>query len=75
MDSYDKPGIFPTLVNTHFFITQAQGKRISIVDVSGKILLQQLCASENEIIRVDKLQQGVYFVLIDNHSYKIIKTL
>ena len=75
-DSYDKPGIFPTLVNTHFFVTQAQGKRISIVDVSGKILLQQLCTSENETIKVDKLQQGVYFVLIDNYSYKkIVKTL
>lgn len=74
-DAIEKPVIFPTLVNTHFFVTHAQGKWISLVDVSGKVLLQQLSTSENEIIRVDKLHQGVYFVLIDNHSYKIVKTL
>lgn len=74
-EAIDKPVIFPTLVNTHFFVTHAQGKWISLVDVSGKVLSQQLSTSENEIIRVDNLQPGVYFVLIDNHSYKIVKTL
>ena len=59
----------------HIFHNSGSGKMDQIVDVSGKVLLQQLCTSENETIMVDKLQQGVYFVLIDDHSYKIVKTL
>lgn len=69
------PDVFPTLVSTHFIVTAAQGKTLRLVDVSGKVLLQKECVSEYENIRVDSLQQGVYFVLIGNQSFKIVKTL
>ncbi|OJV38047.1 MAG: hypothetical protein BGO29_08760 [Bacteroidales bacterium 36-12] len=67
--------IFPTLVSSHFNVSDSEGEMIRIIDISGKIILEQKCSSDYETIYIDNLQKGVYFVNVGNRTIKIIKTL
>lgn len=65
--------IYPTLIHNYFVIEQAAGETIRIIDVTGKIYMQYTCTTEREIVQTEHLSQGVYFVVLQNKTFKVVK--
>ncbi|GAB1415754.1 hypothetical protein MASR2M117_11600 [Paludibacter sp.] len=69
------PSIFPTLISTHFIVNNANNNTLRIIDVNGKVIIQKECESDCEIVHVESLQKGIYFIIIGNKSFKVVKTI
>ena len=65
--------VYPTFVHETLTVTNAEGLRTSITDLTGKVLLQQTIRSENEKIQIGQLQRGIYIVSVGNTNFKIVK--
>ena len=65
--------VYPTLVNETIIIENAPGQQITVIDLTGTILIQKECQSLKEQIQVGHLQRGIYIVVIGSENYKIVK--
>jgi hypothetical protein len=70
---YASARLYPTLVSSHLTIENAVGQQIRIFDLTGKLLSQQFCANEKEVIELGSFQKGIYLISIGAENYKIIK--
>lgn len=70
---YASARLYPTLVTDHLTIENAVGNQIKILDLTGKLLSQQLCLNEKEVIELGSFQKGIYLISIGAENYKIIK--
>ena len=70
---YASARLYPTLVTDHLTIENAVGNQIKILDLTGKLLSQQLCLNEKEVIELRSFQKGIYIISIGTENYKIIK--
>ncbi|MBN1181760.1 MAG: CotH kinase family protein [Bacteroidales bacterium] len=68
-----KVKIYPTLVTESFHIKGAVDASISIIDITGRIRYTGICQSEDEIINISYLQQGLYIVMVESEALKIVK--
>lgn len=65
--------VYPTLVSGYITITNANGMNVRITDLTGKIVHNEKCVSDNEIVRLGNLQRGMYIISVGNSNFKIIK--
>jgi len=65
--------IYPTLVDNYLTIENAQNKQIRIIDITGKVLMQQTCNEETKILELSHLQPGVYILTAGNEKFRFIK--
>ena len=65
--------IYPTMVEDHLTIENANQKVIRIYDLAGNMILQKLCDGDRELIQLDNLTRGVYIVALENSKFKFIK--
>lgn len=65
--------VYPTLVKDNFTITNASGMKMTVCDLTGKVLIQKQCFTNNEIIQIEHLKRGMYLLVIGNTSFKLIK--
>jgi hypothetical protein len=68
--------IFPNPASEHIFIStipkQLIGSNISIKDLNGKLLLQKLIDTNNQVIDIVNFEDGVYILEIGKYSYRIV---
>ena len=65
--------IYPTLVDNSLTIENAQNKLIRIIDLTGKVLMQQTCIDETKLLELSHLQPGVYILTAGNEKFRFIK--
>jgi hypothetical protein len=65
--------IYPTLVNETISIENAPGQQITIINLTGTVLIQKKCQSLKDQIQVGQLQRGVYILVVGTENYKIVK--
>ncbi len=65
--------IYPTLVQDNITVVNATNKTFNIIDLTGKVLYNQICQSDKEIIQTNQLPRGIYIVVIGDEKFKIIK--
>jgi len=65
--------VYPIAVNDYIIVEQALNKQVRICDLNGKALINTVCRSEKETIRLNNLQKGIYIVIVENSASKIIK--
>ena len=65
--------IYPTLVDNNLTIENAQNKQIRIIDLTGKVLMQQTCTDETKLLELSHLQPGVYILTAGNEKFRFIK--
>ena len=70
---YASARLYPTLVSANLTIENAVGQQIRVFDLTGKLLSQQLCTNEKEVIELGSLLKGIYLISIGTENYKIIK--
>lgn len=65
--------MYPNPVSNELHLNnyKTQPTEYTIVNQSGKIVLNGIC--ENGIIQMSELKAGIYFIIIDNNTAKIIK--
>ena len=65
--------VYPTLVNETINIENAQGQKITLIDLTGTVIIERNCQSFKEQIQIGQLQRGVYIVVVGAENYKIVK--
>jgi len=65
--------LYPTIVTESFTLQNASGVLLRIIDLTGKVLFQQTCQSEKEVVSTGFLQRGLYVVTVGSKTYKIVK--
>lgn len=70
---YPNPASQQVTINLTVF---NQPKKISIIDLTGKIIHTETIQSSNEVIDVSNLSKGIYFIkLIDTKGYNVVQKL
>jgi len=71
----DKAGfkVYPTVVNDYITVEHALNKQIKICDLTGRTVINTVCRSEKETVRLDNLHKGIYMVRVENSALKIVK--
>jgi hypothetical protein len=75
VDSANFMHLFPNPVSDELsihFEHELKGK-LSVLDLLGKIVLEKTITSQNEVLRVDELNAGVYFLQVNNRDRLIIQ--
>ena len=65
--------VYPTLVTETLTIENASGQLVSIIDLTGTVIIQKKCQSVKEQIPLGQLQRGVYIIVVGAENYKIVK--
>jgi hypothetical protein len=67
--------IYPNPVKGEFFISEMDSEfSIKIFDINGKLVLKRDNINSNKPIEVEKLNNGIYFILLkDNQGRSVIK--
>ena len=65
--------VYPTLVHETITIENAPGKIITLIDLTGTVIIQKKCQSFKEQLQTGQLQRGVYIVVVGTENYKIVK--
>ncbi|MCD7972539.1 MAG: CotH kinase family protein [Candidatus Azobacteroides sp.] len=65
--------IYPTTVKDYFIIENAEYKNIRIFDFTGKTVLNHFCTTDVEYVPVSTCSKGIFFVMIEDETFKIIK--
>ena len=65
--------IYPTMVDNFLTIENAQNKLIRIIDLTGKVLMQQTCNVEKMRLELSNLKPGVYILKAGNEKFRFIK--
>ena len=65
--------IYPNPTSDFFYIGKDLANEVIIFDVSGKMVLKAQQIQKGESINIQNLSSGIYFVVIDGLSYKLIK--
>ncbi|MBP8904860.1 MAG: T9SS type A sorting domain-containing protein, partial [Paludibacteraceae bacterium] len=65
--------IYPTLVENSLTIENVQNKLIRIINLTGKVMMQQTCNEETMTLELSHLQPGVYILTAGNEKFRFIK--
>ena len=65
--------IYPTLVDNSLTIENVQNKLIRIINLTGKVMMQQTCNEETMTLELSHLQPGVYILTVGNEKFRFIK--
>ena len=65
--------IYPTLVDNYLTIENVQNKLIRIINLTGKVMMQQTCNEETMTLELSHLQPGVYILTVGNEKFRFIK--
>lgn len=65
--------IYPTLVDNYLTIENVQNKLIRIINLTGKVMMQQTCNEETMTLELSHLQPGVYILTAGNEKFRFIK--
>lgn len=65
----DLPLVFPNPANDYFVIKNAENMQVSIFSFTGKIVKNIAKYSKNKVVKIQDLQQGIYFIRISNEQF------
>lgn len=65
--------IWPTIVTEGFTVRSELGARITVLDLSGRVVSQTISVQENTYVPFASFKPGMYLVRIGNHLHKILK--
>ena len=65
--------IYPTVVNDYITVEKASNEPVKVFDMAGRMLIDTVCRSDKETIRLSGLQKGIYIVTVGNSASRIIK--
>lgn len=65
--------VYPTAVTNNFNVFGAEGGKISLYDMNGKLHSQVHIAKNIENIEVSNLPKGIYIVKVNNTAKRIVK--
>ena len=68
-----KVRVYPTDVHDDLFVSGAEGKNIRISDLTGKILIDEIAWDNNHRINLRLLQRGIYLVMVEQETFRIIR--
>lgn len=76
----DVPGIetsliklYPTQVTESFTVLNADGRMVSVIDLTGKVLKRELCTSNEMTVLTGDLNRGMYIVTVGDKTFKVIR--
>ena len=65
--------MYPTLADNYLIIENAQNRLIRVIDLTGKVLMQQTCNDEKMRLELSNLKPGVYILTAGNEKFRFIK--
>ncbi len=65
--------IYPTQVTESFTVYHAEGRMVSIIDLTGKVLSREMSTSDEMTIQAGELKRGMYIVTVGDKSFKIMR--
>ena len=67
--------IYPNPASTYVQIESdnLQNKCIEILDITGKVLISSSLRGTKQSVDISDLQNGIYFIMIENQVQKLIK--
>ena len=65
--------MYPTLADNYLTIENAQNRLIRVIDLTGKVLMQQTCNDEKMRLELSNLKPGVYILTAGNEKFRFIK--
>jgi len=69
----DASGVWPTLVTDGFTVRSEPGTRITVLDLSGRVVNRITSVLEETYLPSTSLKPGLYLIRVGNHNYKIMK--
>ena len=63
--------VYPNPANRYIIVKQAQGNMLSVYDTRGTLVKQGLLTSNDEVIYIDELSVGMYYLQIGN-TYSVV---
>lgn len=67
--------IYPNPASNYFVVPANLEGKISVVDMAGKVCIEQLVSSQSNKIGIQRLQTGTYMVLLDTPKGKFVAKL
>ena len=68
--------VFPNPVTNYLEVTGVvAGDKISVLDLTGRVLIEKVAKSNNEIVDVNKLQNGIYIVKLQDEKNEICEKI
>ena len=67
--------VYPNPVSEYFVVSGMSGAQISILDLTGQLLLTRSNISDKETVSVSGWQQGVYLLIMKKEKNNIVKKL
>jgi photosystem II stability/assembly factor-like uncharacterized protein len=67
--------IYPNPASNYFVVPANLEGKISVVDIAGKVCIEQLVSSQSNKIGIQRLQTGTYMVLLDTPKGKFVAKL
>ncbi len=65
--------IYPTLVDNRFTVENARTDYLQVIDLTGKIILNQKCNNETTVVEAGHLKPGVYILIAGTEKFRFIK--
>ena len=65
--------MYPTLADNYLTIENAQNRLIRVIDLTGKVLMQQTSNDEKMRLELSNLKPGVYILTAGNEKFRFIK--
>jgi hypothetical protein len=67
--------IYPNPASSYFVVPANLEGKISVVDMAGKVCIEQLVSSQSNKIGIQRLQTGTYMVLLDTPKARFVAKL
>lgn len=67
------PRVYPTRVIDRIFVENADGKQVTITDLSGKLLYNEFHFETRASINMTFFERGVYIISVEGENYKVLK--
>jgi len=65
--------LYPTQVTESFTVLNADGRMVSVIDLTGKVLKRELCTSNDMTVLTGDLSRGMYIVTVGDKTFKVIR--
>ena len=65
--------MYPTLADNYLIVENAQNRLIRVIDLTGKVLMQQTSNDEKIRLELSNLKPGVYILTAGNEKFRFIK--
>lgn len=64
--------LYPTQFTESFTVENAEGMMLSVLDLTGKVLIREQCTSNHMVIGTAHLKRGMYLVKVGDKTFKVI---